>query len=155
MANIGVWAGLARRSAGKLRGSGLDVDAGWPRDTKAVVSSYLNTVPTQFGVRTQFCDECGSMMLIEDAVWRCQSCESERPRDPEVDPKMTLRDRQQGDDPTPVVEGDDGSGGTVEEDCPAAGCDSERARYEMMPKPGGSYEVRLFTCVECGRKWRG
>jgi DNA-directed RNA polymerase subunit M len=23
-----------------------------------------------------------------------------------------------------------------------------------MPKPGGSYEVRLFTCVECGRKWR-
>jgi DNA-directed RNA polymerase subunit M len=68
---------------------------------------------------------------------------------------MTLRDRQQGDDPTPVVEGDDGFGGTVEEDCPAAGCDSERARYEMMPKPGGSYEVRLFTCVECGRKWRG
>jgi DNA-directed RNA polymerase subunit M len=24
----------------------------------------------------------------------------------------------------------------------------------MIPKPGGSYEVRLFTCVECGHKWR-
>ncbi|PSP58257.1 DNA-directed RNA polymerase subunit M [Halobacteriales archaeon QH_7_66_36] len=103
----------------------------------------------------QFCDECGSMMLVEDAVWRCQSCESGRPRDPEADPKMTLRDRQQGDDPTPVVEEDDDSDKTVEEDCPAAGCDSERARYEMMPEPRGSYEVRLFTCVECGRKWRG
>ena len=49
----------------------------------------------------------------------------------------------------------DGSGETVEEGCPAESCDSERARYEMMPEPGGSYEVRLFTCVEGGRKWRG
>lgn len=41
-----------------------------------------------------------------------------------------------------------------EEPCPADDCDSDRASYEMMPKPGGSYEVRLFTCVECGGKWR-
>jgi DNA-directed RNA polymerase subunit M len=40
------------------------------------------------------------------------------------------------------------------EPCPAEDCDSDRAHYEMMPKPGGSYEVRLFTCVECGHKWR-
>jgi len=32
--------------------------------------------------------------------------------------------------------------------------DSNQAYYEMMPKPGGSYEVRLFSCVECGHKWR-
>ena len=37
---------------------------------------------------------------------------------------------------------------------PAEDCDSDRAYYEMLPKPGGSYEVRLFTCVECGHKWR-
>ena len=43
---------------------------------------------------------------------------------------------------------------TTQEPCPADGCDSDRAYYEMLPKPGGSYEVRLFTCVECGRKWR-
>jgi DNA-directed RNA polymerase subunit M len=43
---------------------------------------------------------------------------------------------------------------TMQESCPAADCDSDRAYYEMMPKPGGSYEVGLFTCVECGHKWR-
>ncbi len=43
---------------------------------------------------------------------------------------------------------------TMQEPCPAADCDSNRAYYEMMPKPGGSCEVRLFTCVECGHRWR-
>jgi DNA-directed RNA polymerase subunit M len=43
---------------------------------------------------------------------------------------------------------------TMQEPCPADDCDSDRAYYEMMPKPGGSYEVRLFTCIECGHKWR-
>ena len=43
---------------------------------------------------------------------------------------------------------------TTQEPCPADGCDGDRARHEMLSKPGGSYEVRLFTCVECGRKWR-
>jgi DNA-directed RNA polymerase subunit M len=38
--------------------------------------------------------------------------------------------------------------------CPADDCDSDRADYEMLPKPGGTYEVRLFTCVECAHKWR-
>jgi DNA-directed RNA polymerase subunit M len=42
----------------------------------------------------------------------------------------------------------------MRESCPAEGCDSEEAYYEMRPKPGGSYEVRLFTCVECGHTWR-
>lgn len=43
---------------------------------------------------------------------------------------------------------------TVAESCPAGDCDSDRAESEMMPKPGDSYEVRLFTCVECGHEWR-
>lgn len=43
---------------------------------------------------------------------------------------------------------------TTQEPCPADGCDGDRADYEMLPKPGGSYEVRLFTCVACGHKWR-
>ncbi len=47
-----------------------------------------------------------------------------------------------------------GSADTMQEPRPAEGCDSDRACYEMLPKPGGSYEVRLFTCVECGHGWR-
>jgi len=42
---------------------------------------------------------------------------------------------------------------TMQEPCPAEDCGGDRASYEMMPKPGGSYEVWLFTCVECGQNW--
>ena len=40
----------------------------------------------------------------------------------------------------------------MKKSCPAKNRDSNQAHYEMMPKPGGSYELRLFTCVECGHR---
>lgn len=43
---------------------------------------------------------------------------------------------------------------TMQESCLADDCDSDQVYYKMMLKPGGSYEVRLFTCVKCGHKWR-
>ena len=86
----------------------------------------------------QFCGECGSMMHTEGDTWVCRSCENEESRDLQAEAAMTTRDATE----------------TMEEPCPAADCDGDRAYYEMMPKPGGSYEVRLFTCVECGHKWR-
>jgi len=61
---------------------------------------------------------------------------------------------QQDDGAPAVADATQDSTQTVQESCPADDCDSERASYEIMPKPGGSYEVRLFTCVECGHKWR-
>jgi DNA-directed RNA polymerase subunit M len=35
----------------------------------------------------------------------------------------------------------------MQEPCPAENCDSEETYDEMLPKPGSSYEVRLFTRV--------
>ena len=102
----------------------------------------------------QFCDDCGSMMHADGDAWRCRSCGSEQARDPGDEARMTTTEGQSDDDPVPVVEADDETTETVQADCPAEGCESGRARYEMIPKPGGSYEVRLFTCVECGHKWR-
>ncbi len=67
---------------------------------------------------------------------------------------MATHDGQRDDGPPDVADATEGSTETVQEPCPARDCDSDRASSEMMPKPGGSYEVRLFTCVECGRKWR-
>jgi DNA-directed RNA polymerase subunit M len=54
----------------------------------------------------------------------------------------------------PVVDGTQDAAETIKADCPADGCDGDRASYEMRPKPGGSYELRVFTCVECGHTWR-
>jgi DNA-directed RNA polymerase subunit M len=67
---------------------------------------------------------------------------------------MTTQDGQQDDEPPVVADTTLDTSETMEEHCPAEDCDSDEAYYEMMPKPGGSYEVRLFTCVECGHKWR-
>ncbi|MEZ3117519.1 RPA12/RPB9/RPC11 RNA polymerase family protein [Halobaculum sp. MBLA0147] len=103
----------------------------------------------------QFCDECGSMMHTEGDTWVCGSCDNVDERDPEAEAAMTTRDGQRDDGAPDVADATRDADETVAEPCPAEDCDGERANYEMLPKPGGSYEVRLFTCVECGHKWRG
>jgi DNA-directed RNA polymerase subunit M len=102
----------------------------------------------------EFCDDCGSMMHTEEAVWVCQSCGHEQSRDPSNE-RASLTTEEQRDDGGPDVAGpNEAIGEAVQQDCPADGCDSDRANYRMLSKPGGSYEVRLFTCVDCGHKWR-
>ncbi|WP_299234566.1 RPA12/RPB9/RPC11 RNA polymerase family protein [Natronomonas sp.] len=103
----------------------------------------------------QFCDECGSMMHTEGDAWVCRSCENETLRDSQAEAAMTTRDGQRDDGAPAVADATDDPAETTREPCPAEGCDSDRASSEMMPKPGGSYEVRLSTCVECGHTWRG
>jgi len=102
----------------------------------------------------KFCDECGSMMHTAGETWVCRACENEAPRDVDAEATMSTRDGQRNDGAPAVADATQGSDETMQEPCPAEGCDSNQAFYEMMPKPGGSYEVRLFTCVECGHKWR-
>ncbi|TQQ79234.1 DNA-directed RNA polymerase subunit M [Halonotius terrestris] len=102
----------------------------------------------------QFCDECGSLMHTAGDTWVCRSCENEEPRDSEAEAAMTTQDGQEDGEAPAVADATQDASETVQESCPGEGCDSERATSEMMPKPGGSYEVRLFTCVECGHKWR-
>ncbi|MFB6283456.1 MAG: RPA12/RPB9/RPC11 RNA polymerase family protein [Halobacteria archaeon] len=102
----------------------------------------------------KFCDECGSMMHTEDDIWVCSSCEKEEPRDLQEEAMIETQDGRRGDGAPDVADTTQDSNETVQEPCPADSCNSDQAYYEMMPKPGGSYEVRLFTCLECGHKWR-
>jgi DNA-directed RNA polymerase subunit M len=102
----------------------------------------------------RFCDECGSMMHAEGEAWVCRSCEREEPRDSQAEAAMATRDAQRDDGAPAVADATRGSTETTREPCPADDCDGDRARYEMLLKLGGSYEARLFTCVECGHKWR-
>jgi DNA-directed RNA polymerase subunit M len=67
---------------------------------------------------------------------------------------MMTQDGQRDNGAPAVADTTQGSAEMMNEPCPAEDCDSNRANHEMMPKPGGSYEVRLFTCVECGHRWR-
>ena len=102
----------------------------------------------------RFCDECGSLMHTEGDTWVCRACEHEEMRDSQAEAPMATQERQQDDGAPDVADVTQGTTETMQEPCPAADCDSDRAYYEMMPKPGGSYDVRLFTCMECGHKWR-
>ncbi len=94
------------------------------------------------------------MMHTAGDAWVCRSCEHETPRDSQADAAMATRDGQRDDGTPDVADATRGAAETTQEPCPAAGCDGDRADSEMLPKPGGSYEVRLFTCVECGHTWR-
>jgi DNA-directed RNA polymerase subunit M len=93
-------------------------------------------------------------MHTEGETWVCRSCGTEEPRDSEAEAAMTTQDGQRDEGAPEVADATRDDTDTMEAPCPPDGCDSERATYEMLPKPGGSYEVRLFTCVDCGHKWR-
>jgi DNA-directed RNA polymerase subunit M len=67
---------------------------------------------------------------------------------------MATQDVQRDEGAPDVADATQDPTETIAEPCLAEDCDSDRAYSEMLPKPGGSYEVRLFTCVECGHKWR-
>jgi len=94
------------------------------------------------------------MMHTAGETWVCRSCEHEEPRDSQAEAAMAIRDGQRGDETPAVADATQDADETMEVPCPEGDCDSDRAYYEMLPKPGGSYEVRLFTCVDCGHKWR-
>lgn len=94
------------------------------------------------------------MMHTADDAWVCRSCEHEEPRDSQSEAAMATRDGQRDDGAPAVADATRDAAETVREPCPADDCDGDRARYETISKPGGSYEVRPFTCVECGRKRR-
>lgn len=66
---------------------------------------------------------------------------------------MATQDGQRDDGAPVVADATRDSAETVQESCPAEG-GGDRARHEMLSKPGGSYEARLFSCVECGHESR-
>ncbi len=102
----------------------------------------------------RFCDECGSLMHTESDMWVCRSCETEVPRDAQAEAAMAIQDGQRDDGAPDVADATQDATETTQIPCPAADCDGDRAESKMLPKPGGSYEVRLFTCLECGHTWR-
>ena len=102
----------------------------------------------------QFCDECGSLMHVAGDTWACRSCGDEVARDADAEAAMAIQDGQRDDGAPAVADATQGATETIPAPCPAADCEGNRASYEMRPKPGGSYEFRLFTCVECGHRWR-
>jgi DNA-directed RNA polymerase subunit M len=84
----------------------------------------------------------------------CRAGAHEQPRDAHAEAAMATREAQQDDGPPEFADATTDASETMQAPCPAADCDSNQASSETMPKPGGSYEVRLFTCVECGATWR-
>ena len=87
------------------------------------------------------------MMHTEGDTWVCRSCENKESRDSQAEAAMTTQDGQRDDGAPAVADATQGSTETIQEPCPADDCDSDRAYYELMPKPGGSYEARC-------QRWR-
>ena len=102
----------------------------------------------------EFCDECGSMMKLDDGSWVCGSCGFEKARDAETEANMVST---QGQVETEVIDTSDVSaedmGPTTNADCPK--CDNGRAFWDMKQiRSADESETRFFTCTECGYRWR-
>jgi DNA-directed RNA polymerase subunit M len=82
------------------------------------------------------------MMHTEGEAWVCRSCENEEPRDAQSEAAMATTDGQRDDGTPDVADATQGATETMAAACPADDCDGDRAYYEMLPKPGGSYEAR-------------
>ncbi|MEF8773393.1 MAG: RPA12/RPB9/RPC11 RNA polymerase family protein [Halobacteriales archaeon] len=102
----------------------------------------------------EFCDECGSMMKVEEAdgveMWVCPNGHR-KPR--EEDASYVITDDQEVSE---VIESEgQGDAGlpTTEANCP--NCDNDKAYWYMQQiRAADESETRFFVCTECEHKWR-
>jgi DNA-directed RNA polymerase subunit M len=99
----------------------------------------------------EFCDECGSMMTLEDGVWLCGDCGATAARDDDSEDSYVSTESQ---DAGEVIEVEEHSElPTTEARCPE--CGHERAGWYMQQiRAADESETRFFVCQDCGHKWR-
>lgn len=100
----------------------------------------------------QFCDECGSMMHVEDGEMVCSSCGHRERREGEGEFVTTSEQ-----DTSDVIETEEGASfegkPTTEAECERCGNDTA---YYTIKQTGAADEppARFFKCTECGYRWR-
>jgi DNA-directed RNA polymerase subunit M len=100
----------------------------------------------------EFCDECGSMMKVEDDTWVCPNGH-EKPRNVEQEAQMVTTQGQQESEIVDVSEAEDQGLPTTNARCP--NCDNDRAYWYMQQiRSADESETRFFVCTECEHKWR-
>jgi DNA-directed RNA polymerase subunit M len=101
----------------------------------------------------EFCDECGSMMKVEDGVWTCGSCGHTKARDSEKEASMVTTQGQEQSEIVDVSEAEDNGLPTTKVNCPD--CGNDRAYYYMQQiRSADESETRFFICTECEHRWR-
>jgi len=101
----------------------------------------------------QFCDECGSIMTVEDGVWVCGSCGAEVVRDEEREEQMVTTQGQEESEIVDVSESDGQGLPSTDATCPE--CGNDRAYWYMQQiRAADESETRFFVCTECEHKWR-
>ncbi|MFW6003933.1 MAG: transcription factor S [Halanaeroarchaeum sp.] len=98
----------------------------------------------------EFCDECGSMMRVEDGVWVCGSCGNTQVKDPDAD--HVISEEQEVSE---IIESGAGDSGLPTTDARCPECGNDRAYWYMQQiRSADESETRFFVCTECEHKWR-
>ena len=106
----------------------------------------------------QFCDECGSMMVVDDGVMVCtnEACGNTAARDEELAAKFVSTEAQTDDDVIETEEGADFEGKPTAKDVRCDQCGHDEAWYTIKQTASADEPpTRFFKCKECGHRWRG
>ncbi len=97
----------------------------------------------------EFCPECGSIMVPDDDIFRCNSCEVVM----DIQEDYKSKEDSQGSE-IPVIEGNnENTLPTTDETCPE--CGHRKAAWWMRQlRSADESETRFFRCLECDHTWR-
>lgn len=98
----------------------------------------------------EFCEKCGSMIIIDGDKASCASCGHKSKKRP----KIEASEKIQTPDSVPVVkEGSDNILPVVDMECPK--CENKKAYFwTTQTRSSDESETKFYRCTKCKHAWR-
>jgi len=99
----------------------------------------------------EFCDECGSMMRLEEGVWTCGSC-GHTQGGADTSTYVVTEEREESE----LIEiASDADRGLPTTDARCRECENDRAYWYLQQiRSADESETRFFICTQCEHRWR-
>lgn len=98
----------------------------------------------------EFCEKCGSLILLKDGKAACASCSYK----PKKRPKIVSSEKVEKNDKIAIIrEGQDNPNPIVEIDCPK--CKGRKAYFwTTQTRASDESETKFYKCTKCSHTWR-
>ena len=104
------------------------------------------------GCDKMFCPKCDSMMTPSKNEWVCTSCGYKQNID-EKDKKETITEKAKEKELIVITENEETM--PIDEHAKCPECKNSGAYWVMLQtRSADEPETRIYTCTECGKRWR-
>jgi len=98
----------------------------------------------------EFCEKCGSIVLVQDYKAACASCGHKVKKKPKIEASEKIK-RQ--DSVAVIKEGSDNTLPIIEMECPK--CKNNKAYFwTKQTRSADESETKFYKCTKCGHAWR-